>query len=67
MSIQIYVALIAYVLIRLAHNAQKQIAKPVAFMRLVRINLMHRKPINALNKPNAPPPLQTNQMRLQFI
>ena len=66
-SIQIYVALIAYVLIRLAHNAQKQIAKPVAFMRLVRINLMHRKPINALNKPNAPPPLQTNQMRLQFI
>ena len=39
--IQIAVALIAYLLLSLAHAAQKTIKGPLAFARLVRNNLMH--------------------------
>ncbi len=46
--IQIAVALIAFLLLRLARAAQNAIAGPLAFARLVRANLMHRKPINRL-------------------
>jgi IS4 transposase len=46
--IQIAVALIAFLLLRLAQVAQKTIQSPLAFARLVRANLMHRKPIDRL-------------------
>lgn len=46
--IQIAVALIAYLLLRIAHAAQKVIDSPLAFARLVRSNLMHFKSLRDL-------------------
>ena len=54
--IQIAVALIAFLLLRLAFAAQRGIDSLLAFTRLVRANLMHRRSINALLKP--PPTIQ---------
>lgn len=58
--IQIFVALIAYLLLRAAQACQNAIQQPLAFARLVRINLMHRRPINALRK-TTPHYLQQHQ------
>src|SRR6202030_2421302 len=41
--IQIAVALIAFLLLRLAQATQKTVQSPIAFARLVRANLMHRR------------------------
>jgi hypothetical protein len=46
--IQVAVALIAFLLLRLAQATTKTIKSPLAFARLVRANLMHRRPLNAL-------------------
>jgi hypothetical protein len=46
--IQIAVALIAYLLLRIAHAAQMAIDSPLSFARLVRANLMHFKSIHDL-------------------
>jgi hypothetical protein len=46
--IQIAVALIAFLLLRLAQAGQKVVASPLAFARLVRVNLMHRRPLDRL-------------------
>ena len=53
--IQITVALIAFLLLRLAHDANKIVKSPVAFARLIRINLMHRRAIAELLQPVPPP------------
>jgi hypothetical protein len=53
--IQIAVALIAFLLLRLAHDANKIVASPLTFARLIRANLMHRRPIAELLKPPAKP------------
>lgn len=50
--IQIAVALIAYLLLRLAQSAQETVKSPLAFTRLIRTNLMHRKRIDRLLKPD---------------
>jgi IS4 transposase len=50
--IQIAVALIAFLLLRLAQAAQKSIQSPIVFARLVRTNLMHRRPIDHLLHPS---------------
>ena len=52
--IQVFVALIAYLLLRAAQATQKTVKQPLAFARLVRLNIMHRRPIDALKTP--PPP-----------
>jgi hypothetical protein len=64
--IQIAVALMAFLLLRLAQAAQKTIQSPLAFARLVRANLMHRRRIDRLL--SDPPTRQTNpnQMQLQW-
>ncbi|MDQ2084816.1 IS4 family transposase, partial [Xanthobacteraceae bacterium Astr-EGSB] len=49
--IQIAIALIAYLLLRLAHAAQHRVDGLLAFTRLVRSNLMHRRHIDALLEP----------------
>ena len=64
--IQIAVALIAYLLLRLAEDTQEAISSPLAFARLVRVNLMHRKPIDRLLEPKPPPPENPNQMAIQW-
>jgi len=62
--IQIAVALIAFLLLRLAHAAQRSVPSLLNFARLVRANLMHRRPLNRLLEP--PPPIQQNQRQLSF-
>ncbi len=65
--IQIAVALIAFLLLRLAQAAQKLVQSPLAFARLVRANLMHRRRIDRLIGPSSQPPQsQPNQMVLQW-
>lgn len=65
--IQIAVALIAFLLLRLAQAAQKTIQSPLAFARLVRANLMHRRRIDQLiGHPPEPSPADLKQMALQW-
>lgn len=49
--IQLVVALIAYLALRLAQRTQTAIATTLAFARLVRINLTHRRRIDTLLQP----------------
>ena len=49
--IQIAVALIAYLLLRMAHAVQSTIPSLLAFTRLVRANLMHLRNIHDLDRP----------------
>jgi hypothetical protein len=62
--IQIAVALIAFLLLRLAHAAQNAIPSLLVFARLIRANLMHRRPLDRLLEP--PPPLLQNQRQLSL-
>lgn len=64
--IQIAVALIAFLLLRLAQATQKAVASPLAFARLVRANLMHRRQIDRLLQPEPAPVLDPAQMVLQW-
>lgn len=62
--IQITIALIAFLLLRLAHDANKIVTSPLAFARLIKTNLMQRREIGELlNTSQAPPP---HQARLDF-
>jgi hypothetical protein len=62
--IQITVVLIAFLLLRLAHDATKIVTSPLAFARLIKTNLMHRRAIDELLKPVSPPP--KDQPRFDF-
>lgn len=62
--IQIAIALIAFLILRMAQLAQKTVHSPLEFARLVRANLMHRRPINGLLEPLQPIPINSNQLKL---
>lgn len=62
--IQIAVALIAYLLLRMAHAMQAAVPSPLAFARLVRCNLMHFKSIHDLAHERPRNPAHPNQMEL---
>jgi hypothetical protein len=62
--IQIAVALITFLLLRFAQAAQKAIPSPIVFARLVRANLMHRRPIDNLLNP--PPPIIQDQRQMSL-
>ena len=64
--IQIAVALIAFLLLRLAQVAHKIIESPLAFARLVRANLMHRRRIDRLLHSEPAQQLDLNQLALQW-
>ena len=64
--IQIAVALIAFLLLRLAQAAQQAVQSPLTFARLVRANLLHRKRIDRLIGANPAPPTNPNQLVLQW-
>jgi IS4 transposase len=64
--IQIAVALIAFLLLRLAQKAQKTVLSPLAFARLVRINLMQRRRLDRLLEPEAAPTFCPQQLALQW-
>jgi IS4 transposase len=62
--IQITVALIAFLLLRLAHDTNRIVISPLAFARLLRTNLMHRRAIAGLLQ--ATPPPEQQQSRFDF-
>lgn len=64
--IQVAVALIAYLLLSIAQAAQSAVKSPLAFARLVRANLMHRKRIDCLIAPHIPPPKCNKQTAIQW-
>ena len=64
--IQIAVALIAYLLLKLARDAVKIIDGALAFARLIRTNLMHRRDITALLKPPTINDVNTKQLVLNL-
>lgn len=63
--IQLAVAMIAFLLLRVAHKSQTGVASLLTFARLVRANLMLPRQIACLAKPEPPPPIPpTNQLAL---
>jgi IS4 transposase len=64
--IQIAVALIAFLLLRMAQAVHKIFCSPLHFARLVRVNLMHRRRIDRLLEPEQLPPLNINQLSLEL-
>lgn len=64
--IQITVALIAFVLLRLAHDANQIVKSPLAFARLIRTNLMHRRAIAELLHIPPPPSEAAQQTVFDF-
>jgi hypothetical protein len=64
--IQIAVALIAFVLLRLAHDANRIVESPLAFARLIRANLMHRRSIDALLQTRSSPKPKQQQTLFDF-
>ena len=64
--IQIAVALIAFLLLRLAQAGQRAINSPLRFAGLVRANLMHRKPLDRLLNPEPPPIRSPAQLALYW-
>jgi hypothetical protein len=63
--IQVAVALIAFLLLRLAHAGQKAVPDLLAFVRGVRVHLLHRRDINALDSPERPPEIDPRQLSLE--
>ncbi len=64
--IQIATALIAFLLLRLAFAAQSAVPSPSTFAQLIRLNLMHRRPLDQLLHPEPHPPQSPNQLVLQW-
>jgi IS4 transposase len=62
--IQIAIALIAFLILRMAQAAQKAVQSPLEFARLVRTNLMHRRPLDRLLEPLQSVPVNPNQLTL---
>lgn len=64
--IQITVALIAFLLLRLTHEATKIIKSPLTFARLIRTSLMERREIADLLRAPTPPEPQPQQTKFEF-
>lgn len=66
-QIQIYVALIAHILLRLAQATQTTVLQPLTFRRLIGLNIMERRAIKALR--TSPEPYKTDhrQMTLPIV
>src|SRR3979490_3301030 len=64
--IQIAVALIAFLILRMAASLQKAVRSPLQFARLVRTNLMHRRPLDQLLDARQPLPISPNQLNLEL-
>jgi hypothetical protein len=62
--IQVAVALIAFLLLALAHAAAKTVESPLAFVRLIRANLMHRRPLDRLL--DLPDPVIRDRRQIAF-
>jgi hypothetical protein len=53
-------------LLRLAQAGQRGVTGPLAFARLIRLNLMHRRPLDRLLDPETPMLANPAQMALQW-
>jgi hypothetical protein len=62
--IQIMIALITFLLPRLAHDTQRAVNSLLAFTRLVRANLMHRRPLENLLRP--PPDIVKDKRQMSL-
>ena len=62
--IQIAISLIAFLILRMAQAAQTAVHSPLEFARLVRANLMHKRPIERLLEIPRPIPICPNQLKL---
>ena len=60
--VQIAVALIAVLLLHLVGQMTKGVNGPLELVRLVRVNLMHRKDLTRLRGIQSPPPLDSRQL-----
>ncbi len=60
--VQIAVALIAFLLLHLLRKMTKGVNGPLELVRLVRVNLMHRKDLTRLRGIQSPPPLDSRQL-----
>jgi DDE family transposase/uncharacterized protein DUF4372 len=64
---QVYIALIVFLLLRLAHAAEKISLDLLAFVRLAQTHLMSRRDIRALDRPDDPrPPPDLRQYGLDW-
>lgn len=64
--IQIAVALVVFLMLRLAAEASRVTSSLLTFIRLVRANLMHLRPLAGLNKPPPRPPRDTRQQEFNL-
>jgi hypothetical protein len=64
--IQLAVVLIAFLLLRLAHRQVKTGKSLLAFYRLIKANLMHRRALDRLLEPGRTPPRDIGQLALDF-
>jgi len=62
--IQVAVALVAFLLLRLAQPASRIVKSPLVFARLIRANLMHRRSITELLQP--PPSSRAGPRQITF-
>ncbi|HEX9507433.1 MAG TPA: transposase, partial [Myxococcales bacterium] len=62
--IQVAVALISFLLLRLAQASQQAVTSPLTFARLIRANLMHRRDVHALLQQPQTLPTNSNQLAL---
>ncbi|MGA7712222.1 MAG: IS4 family transposase [Rhizomicrobium sp.] len=65
-GIQIAVALIAFLLLRLSQATQDTIKGTLAFTRLIRVNLMHRRRIDQLLQLDQPSQFNPDQLALKW-
>lgn len=63
---QVAVALIAFLLLRLAHANQRAVPRLLDFVRLVKANLMHRRDLRTLHQPDPPPPRDQRQITIDW-
>ena len=65
--IQIAVALIAFLLLHMLRQMTKGAHSALELIRLVRINLMHRKDMTRLRENQSPPPLDSRQLTFDLV
>ena len=61
---QLFVAFIVYILLRAAQATQSAVTQLLVFARLIRLNLMHQRPIDTLKSP--PPPHIPDPSQMSF-
>ena len=64
--IQIAIALIAFLLLRLAQATQVAVESPLVFARLIRASLMHRRRIDQLRRAPPKPPRDPRQIEFEW-